>query len=243
MLVLIPSSGFVGDLRVDSLTQPLDITQTHGEASISISRDSPAWSAAGINDQGGFIVQIATPTGPWRGIADRPTYRAEGLTMKVYGLTQWLAIRPLPSDRTFFGASAAVVFRWAILQAIAGLAHIPLIVGTVVETPPLLNVYAVSAGQSLLQVLNDLVTFCGLEWSLEDVPAAAIKLHLRTREQRYRDRVYVDTGRLFSDYQGTSLQDQYREIEEVQPSGQRLLVRANEVSPFWPSRQIVQVGS
>lgn len=210
--------------------------QSLGSATISIPRDSAAWSEDVISEYGAFLVQVLSPAGTWTGIADSPTWTPAGMSFRAQHVMSWARVRHVGTSRRFAGVTASAIVRRAVQDALTGLASAPVTIGPVVAAPPVIASYEFR-GQSLLSVLADMQQQTGQAWVIDD----ALRFSWVQRVGRYREITLVDDGRYVSSMARTPLADQHRETIEVEQSGRQFGVTDAGIPGLWPSQQIERI--
>lgn len=205
----------------------------HGEAQITLTRNSAAWIEEVLSDEGGFFVEIPTRFGVWRGIADVPTFSPEGAKMVVRNITHWAAIR-LVGTRTYYGLTAGALAREAIRQGL--LTALPITIGTILEAPPIIPEYEFR-GQSVLDVFTDLSEETGQTWEIND----DFQISWIPKQGIFREVWLIDDGNLLRQVQTQTLGEQYQEIIEREPSG-RSFTSYNDVIPLYPQQKEESIG-
>ncbi len=228
-------NGLLLDLPA-TVTWEATAGQSLGSATISVPRDSAAWSDEVISEYGAFLVQALSPAGIWSGIADSPTWTPAGMSFRAQHLMSWARVRHVSTSRRFAGVVAGVIVQRAIQDALIGLGSAPVTIGPVVMAPPVIANYEFR-GQSLLSVLADMQNQTGQSWQIDDV----LRFSWVQRVGRYRELTLVDDGRYVSSMARTPLADQHRETIEIEQSGRQFGVTDTGVPGLWPSQQIERI--
>lgn len=210
--------------------------QSLGSARVRIPRDSPAWDADIISESGGFLVDITTGAGRWRGIADAPVWSPEGMEIRCQHIMSWARIRHVGTTRRLHGLTPGGIVRRAVTDALIGLGSAPVTVGAIVEAPPVIASYEFK-GQSLLTVLADMQQQSGQAWLITN----DLQFEWRQQVGRYRELTLVDDGRYLSTLQRTPLADQAAESIEIEQSGRTFTARDGTAPLLWPAQQIERI--
>lgn len=237
LVTLRNSTGLTLDLDAEP-TWEASGGQSIGSARLRIPRESAAWSADVISESGGFLVDILTPAGKWLGIADAPTWTANGSGMDVRAqhVTAWAKTRHVSASRTFVGCTAGAIVRRAVADALVGLGSVPVTIGTIVEAPPVIALYEFKR-QSLLSVLTDMQDQTGQQWVIDDL----LRFSWRQQVGRYREVTIIDDGKYVGNLQRTPLADQYAEDIEVEQGGRAFTARNPEAPALWPAQRITRL--
>ncbi len=219
-----------------TFTNPTDQTMPSGR--VEVSRWSHGWDAASIVDpDGGNLVSVDTIYGQWPGVTDQPTYTKSGLMrLNLFGPQRWLEIRRVSPNRTMRGATAGRIFRRAILDAVAGLAPLPLTIGTVLEAPPLIGEMRFS-GQTCLDVLQQLMNETGQSFWID----ADWRIHWGEAHGVWHDGWWFDDGDLLRELQRLPLNEQHGEYIEIEQSGRQFKVARPGQPLLWPSQHVERV--
>lgn len=217
-------------------TNPTDQTLPTGQ--VEISRWSQGWDAASLIDpDGGNLVTVDTVYGQWCGVADQPVYTEAGLLrLNLYGPQRWLEIRRVAPNRIMRGVTAGRVFRRVILDAVAGLAPLPLTVGSVLEAGPLVGEIRFT-GQAALDVLQELMDETGQAFWID----ADWCIHWGEAPGRWHDGWWFDDGELLRELQRLPLNEQHGEYIEIEQSGRRFKVTRPAQPLLWPSQHVERV--
>lgn len=231
MLAIIrgPSSQIAIDVDASVEWTMSDLRQ-HGEAKVTIPRDSAAWAEEVIADNGGFFFEIPTPFGTWRGIADVPKYTDVGADITLRSVTHWLSIRNV-GNRTYYGLTPGAIAKEAIKQGLK--TSVPVTEGTILQAPPFLPVYEFR-GQSVLDIFTDLSEQSGQTWEIND----QFQVSWLPRQGNHYETWIIDDGKLLKDIQLGNLGDQYSEVIEIDDVG-RVYTAFNYTHVLWPQQQRV----
>lgn len=202
-----------------------------GRADIKVPRTSPAWNAAYINDEGGFLVELYTAAGGWRGVADRPIFSADGASISVLPLETWLEGRLVQSSRSFRCLPAGAIAERAVLDGVAGLGSAAIMPGTFCLSGPVVPTYSFN-GKSVLQVLTDMHDATGQEWELDRFG----RINWLPFQGTYRERHLIDDGVIFGpwQYNGAGLRDVTHDVIQVDHNGIIYVAVSNSGPPLWP---------
>lgn len=155
------------ELEVTSVTWTHATARAFGQAEINIPRNSPAFSASYVNEDGGSSVTITDGVlGTWRGVVLKPVIGAWGMRLsciELMGLGQYRHVAPKGRFRYL---PAGAVVRQAFFDAFGALARSPLQPGGFCESEPLLPDYKFT-GQTFAAVLSDLMDDTGQEWRVD----------------------------------------------------------------------------
>lgn len=227
-----PESSITVDIPA-SVQWVISDTRRHGEAKVTIPRDSSAWVEEVINDEGGFFFEIYTSGRIWRGIADVPVYSEAGAEITVRSISHWLNIRHV-GYQTYYGVTAGTIAKAALRQGVT--TAVPLTIGTILEAPPIIAEYEFR-GQSVLNIFTDLSELTGQTWTIND----DYQVNWIPRQGKHHELWLIDDGRLLDNIQTGSLGDTYSEIIEIDDVGRRF--SAFKWSPaLWPQQQEINIG-
>lgn len=210
--------------------------QAIGSARIRIPRDSAAWDADVISETGGFLVDIESPAGLWRGIADSPTFSPEGMELRAQHIMAWAKTRHVSTFRRLHGLTPGAIAKRAVEDALVGLGSVPVTIGPIVEAPPVLSVFEFK-GQSLLAVLTELQNESGQAWVIDNL----LRFSWRQQVGRYRELTLIDDGKYLRTLQRTPLADQYAEDIEVEQSGRTFTARDATAPALWPAQRVTRI--
>jgi hypothetical protein len=200
------------------------------EAEIAVPVGHPADDPAVVAEQGGTVVRIYHDGRAWLGIGDIPERTDAGIRLRVYSPLAWLDIRSVSDGRKFLGCTAGAIAKAALAEGLGGLPGAPVVPGRFCEAPPHIDEYEFR-GQSVLQVLVDLVELTGQEFVLDE----GLRLSWLPWAVRWRDVVLTDADGLLGPLPGESLQEQAREVHEVR-RGLDWTVWDLRVPSVWPRR-------
>lgn len=205
-----------------------------GVATLTVPRDSAAWNLDVVLEDGGFLVDIMTQFGAWTGVADRPQWRPAGMRITVHHIHEWLSLR-LVGRRAFAGVTAGAIAYRAVQDALAGHGTLPITAGAILQAPPVIPLYEFDR-QPLMDVLTDLHERTGQSWWLDR--------HNRfvwgNRQGQYRERTFVDDGRLFQHLQPGTLVQLDDEVIEVEDGGREFSARGS-APLLWPRQRLERI--
>ena len=205
------------------------------EAEIAIPHGHEADDPAVFAEQGGTVVRVYHEGTAWLGIADVPERTETGVRLRAYAPAAWLDIRTVGSGRRFLGATAGTIARVALVEGLGGLPGAPIVPFRFCEAPPHIDEYE-CRGQSVLQVLVDLMELTGQEFWIDD----QLRVWWTPWAVRGRNVVLTDADGLLGPLPGESLQEQAREVHEER-RGIDWVVADYRVPSVWPRR--VRIGS
>lgn len=205
------------------------------EAEIAVPHGHEADDPAVIAEQGGTVVRVYHAGDPWLGIADIPERTESGVRLRVYAPASWLDIRSVGEGRRFLGCTAGAIARAALVEGIGGLPGAPIVPYRFCEAPPHVDEYAFR-GQSVLQVLTDLMELTGQEFWIDE----RLRLSWLPWAVRWQPVVLTDADGLLGPLPGESLQEQAREVHETR-RGIDWTVYDLRVPSVWP-RQVSMGG-
>lgn len=206
----------------------------HGEMKVTIPRNSTAWSADVISDDGGFFFEVPTPFGLWRGIADVPVYSDAGADITVRNITHWLSIRTVGFQQ-YYGLTAGAIAKEAVRQGL--LTILPVTIGTILEAPPIIPNYEFR-GQSVLDVFTDLSELTSQTWELDEL----YRVNWLHRQGDQHELWIIDDGKILPRIQTDTLGDAFSETVEIDDTGRRFSA-FEYTSPLWPQQREVQLGN
>lgn len=206
------------------------------KASITIPRDSPGWSAEVIDERGGFIVECDSRYGRFVGVADRPQYTELGAEITVHHIGVWLSLRRVRNGLTIPATTAGTILRIAFADAFSGRASTPLILGSILDAPPLITEFSFH-GQTFLDVVTQLMDETGHVWEIDE----RLRFNWGARQGQYRPYWLIDDGQLFARITPGTMGDQYAETLETSTDGHSTTIYANDVPMFWPAQRVVRI--
>lgn len=205
-----------------------------GSCMLDIPRDSAAWDENIVYEDGRYLIEVMSRFGLWRGITDtEPVYSPAGVRVKADHISAWSGIRYMALPRRFQSAPAGLIARYAVRQALIGHDGIPVTLGRLVIAPPLVDLNL--DGQSLADVLAELTSLTGQEWTIDD----DLTFNWVMRQGTTHDFVITDDGRLFPDVQFDS--GHTGEVIEVDDAGRRFVAYSGEAPRLWPSQETERV--
>lgn len=149
-----------------SVTWRCPALRQFGEASLYIPRGSALYRSAVLDEDAGLLVELQdADLGAWRGFG-WPDVTAAGATIAARELGALMESRVVNRSRTFRNLTAGAIARSAVQDALAGLGAPVLVAGTFVEAAPVVAEFSFD-GQTLAEVLGDLMADTGQEWSIE----------------------------------------------------------------------------
>lgn len=170
MLVTLTNTDTITvDLPVDSLSWAVTSAGELGQARFTIPRNSPAFSAAYFDEDGGSLVRFSHgQLGDWPGLIDGDmTIDGTGAVIQAGHMTALAGIRTLAVSRTFRAITAGAIARVAVMDALSGLGKLVMQPGTFVEAAPIIPEFTFT-GQYLTEVLNTLAELSGQEWVISN---------------------------------------------------------------------------
>lgn len=201
-----------------------------GSCQFNILRDSAVWNDDVFAQGGGYLVEVFTRFGIWRGVTDSdPNYTPWGVQVTAESLHAWTSIRHMSQPRLYQSCPAGIVARDAFRQAIIGHDGMPLTLGKFVICPPLVDIELID--QPLSAVLAELTDLTGQEWYIND----DLQVNWVMREGTFRQVAITDDGRLFPDIKIEA--GQAGEVIEIDDSGRRFVAVSGEASRLWPSQE------
>lgn len=225
----------LADLAVQ-FRERLPVLRELPEAEIAIPHGHEADDPAVVAEQGGTVVRVYGEGAAWLGIGDVPERTADGLRLRAYAPAAWLDIRPVSSGRRFLGCTAGAIARAAVEEGIGGLPGAPIVPYRFCEAPPHVDEYEFT-GQSVLQVLVDLMELTGQEFWVDE----QLRLSWLPWQARYRPVVLTDADGLLGPLPGDSLQEQAREVYETR-RGIDWTVYDLRVPSVWPRAVSLRSG-
>lgn len=223
----------VADLAVQ-FRERLPALRELPEAEIAIPYGHEADSPEVVAEHGGTVVRIYAEGAVWLGIGDVPARTDRGIQLRAAHVLAWLDIRAVSSYRRFLGCTAGTIARAALIDGIVGLPGVPLIPYRFCEAPPHVDEYEFR-GQSVLQVLVDLMELTGQEFWIDE----QLRVSWVPWQVRYRPVVLTDADGLLGPLPGESLQEQAREVHEVR-HGVDWTVVDLRIPSVWP--RVVTIG-
>lgn len=185
------------------------IKREFSSASFFVPRNSPAFSSAYMDENGGFLVKIVHPKlGTWLGIAGVPTIDVKGANVEATEIGILATIRTVGTHRIFTGVTAGTIVAAAVQDATAGLSHAFLKAGTFLEAGPHVPQYEFT-GQYLSQVLADMMDITGQEWEINYSTGAINWVAPRTTMYQYH---LTDDGDIVNASKSGSLNDVVAEV-------------------------------
>lgn len=218
------------------LTFSTSNSQSFGSAKLTIPRNSAAWDDQIISERGGFLVQVFTPVGNATLIANTPAYTPAGMTVEALHPAAWCGIRHVSPSRTLVGLPAGAIAQLAVKDALMGLGAVPVTIGPILQSPPIINEYRFQR-QTLLSVLTDLQKQTGQQWQLDE----SLQFRWVAQTGKYREVILLDDGKFLDRLQRTPLADQHREHIEVDPAGRTYTAHDRTTPALWPSQEIVRI--
>lgn len=208
-----------------------------GSAQVTIPRRTTADSASYFDQDGGSLIDLRDPNlGNWRGVVTSPEIDDEHITLTAIHVAKWLDIRPVSRQRVLVGMTAGAIVRAALNDGLIGLGRTVIRAGTFVEAAPHIDSYSFT-GQSVYQVITDMMEATGQEWSLSDDGA----LSWVPRTGTLYAKVLCQDGDLKDVKRRADVDQRLMEVIGVDANKREYVNRAGELAAagFWPRAAVL----